>query len=172
MLEREWSLLALIGVAGAWLATTSSLPARRAVVGHDLGPETESLEARVSAHPDDAAALVDLTDHYLDHGAPGLAQAALDRAPTSVRELPSVVDVRARALWDLGLVPAALELQRAVLTACATQTCSRNLIGRAQRRERWLTELSRLGVDDPKDDPNRAVVAYWRSTREVRLDIR
>jgi len=172
MLEREYALLALVGVAGAWLATSSSLPARRAVVGRDLGPSTELLEARVGAHPEDASALVDLTDHYLDHGAPGLAQAALDRAPRDVREQPRVVDLRARALWDLGLVPAALALQREVLTACATQTCSRSLVGRAQRRERWLAELSRLGVEDPKDDPNRAVVAYWRSTREVRLDIR
>jgi hypothetical protein len=35
-----------------------------------------------------------------------------------------------------------------------------------------LAEMVRLGVDDPKRDPNLALLAYRRSTREVSLDLR
>lgn len=153
------------------MGATSSTPASPAIVGHDLGPETARLEARAGAHPDDTNALVELADHYLEHGAPGLARAALDRAPASARREPRVADALARTSFDLGWVPQALALQRGVLKSCSERPCSLDLIGRAQRRERMLSELHRLGVEDPRTDPNRALVAYWRSTREVRLDI-
>ena len=172
MQDWEFSVVALVGLAGAWLAASSSTPASPALVGRSLGPETAELEALASAHPEDAAALLLLADHYLDHGAPGLARAALDRAPTDVRDQPQVTDALARATWDLGFVSQALELQRSTLRSCTLRPCSYALVGRAQRRERLLTELDRLGVEDPKRDPDRALLAYWRSTREVRLDIR
>lgn len=171
MKDWDWSVVALVSLAGLWLAVSTPTPGHRAFVGSNLGPETAALEARASAAPDDAEALVALTHHYLDHSAPGLAQAALDRAPQSVRELPRVADARARTLWAMGFVPAALELQRSVLADCEVRACSRSLVGRAQRRERLLSELVRLGVEDPKLSPDRALVAYWRSSREVRLDI-
>lgn len=166
----QCALAALIGTAGIWLAASSSAPAYRAVVGRDLGPETAALEARASARPDDAAALVALVDHYLEHGAPGLAQAAIDRAPRGVRALPTVANVRVRTLWHLGFVPDALDLQRDVLSACQVKPCSRSLVGRAQRRERLLSELARLGIEDPELEPSLTLVAYQRSTREVRLE--
>lgn len=166
----ECALAALIGTAGIWLAASSSPPAHRAVVGRELGPETAALEARASARPDDAPALVALVEHYLEHEAPGLARAALDRAPNGVRTLPTVANVRVRTLWHLGFVPDALDLQRDVLSACQVQACSRSLVGKAQRRERLLTELARLGIEDPEREPSLALVAYQRSTREVRLD--
>lgn len=173
MHELELSLVALVGLAGVWLASGSATPAAPALVGRDIGPEIASLEARVSAHPEDAAALGELVESYLGHAAPGLAQAALDRAPSEVRERPAIADARARALWSLGFSDMALSVERSVLAACqAPGACSRSLLGRAQRREAMLAELVRVGLDDPKTDPNLALVAYRKSTREVTLDLR
>jgi len=127
----------------------------------------------VSAHPEDANALSRLSNTYLDHAAPGLAQAALDRAPAEIRELPNVGDARARALWELGRAAVALNVQRGVLDHCrTTSTCPYSLVGKAQHRERLLAEMVKLGVDDPNSDPSLAFVAYQRSTRQVSLDLR
>jgi hypothetical protein len=143
-----------------------------AVVGRGLDPGVAALEARVSSNPSDVDALVALTDEYLRHSAPGLAQAALERAPREIRDLPRVADARARTLWELGFGQFALDVQRGVLSICEVKPCSPSLVGRAQRRERMLAEMVRLGVDDPKRDPNLALLAYRRSTREVSLDLR
>jgi hypothetical protein len=172
MHEVRISVLALVGLAGVWLTTTSSMPARPALLGRDIGPEISQLEAHVSAHPEDGQALAELANTYLGQAAPGLAEAALDRAPTEVRELPAVADARARTLWQLGIADAALEVERKALAACETRNCPRTLLGRAQRRERLLAELVRVGLDDPRTNPDLALVAYRRSTREVTLDLR
>jgi hypothetical protein len=168
----RWSFAALIGIAGVWLAVQSATPSAPAIIGRNLDPGVAALEAQVSANPADAEALTALVNLYLAHSAPGLAQAALDRAPREVRVLPGVADARARTLWELGRSEVALSVQRGVLSSCASRQCSPSLLGHAQRRERMLAELVRLGVDDPKEDPNLALVAYRRSTREVSLDLR
>src|SRR5690606_39024695 len=119
-----------------------------------------------------AAALHDLVNAYLARRAPGLAQAALDRAPTQVRELPAIADARARTLSTLGRADIALDVQESVLTACKSLPCSSELVGRATRRARFLSEVVRLGVDDPSEHPELALVAYRRSSRQARLDLR
>jgi hypothetical protein len=172
MTEVRVALLALVGLAGVWLATTSASPARPALVGRNIGPEIADLEARVSAHPEDAAALQSLVDRYLAHSAPGLAEAALERAPQAVRELPPIADARARTLSELGFSDLALEVERKALASCRLRHCSNTLVGHAARREQVLAELVRVGLDDPKTDPNLALAAYRRSTREVTLDLR
>jgi hypothetical protein len=63
-------------------------------------------------------------------------------------------------------------MQRRMLDACTEAQCSPALLGRAQRRERLLSELVRQGVEDPKQDPNRTLLAYRISMREVTLDLR
>src|SRR5215208_5796143 len=103
MHDFRWTLIGLLGSAGLWLAAFSTCnPAMPALVGQNMGPEIAELEAYVSAHPEDANALARLSHLYLDHAAPGLAQAALDRAPVEVREVPSVGDARVRTLSELG----------------------------------------------------------------------
>src|SRR5688572_18116717 len=103
MRELSYSWVAMVGLAGFWLGFGTGAPARPALVGHGLnGAHLEQLEARVSRFPGDAAALEELTETYLAHDAPGLAQAALERAPQKVKESPRIADVRARALWGLG----------------------------------------------------------------------
>ena len=168
----RWTALALVGLGGLWAAVSSPVPAAPALVGRQLGPEVVALEAEVSAGPENASALADLVDHYLDRGAPGAAFAALSRAPASVRDLPSIADGRARALWQLGSAEAALDAQRRMLDTCTVVTCSTVLLARAQRRERLFSELVRQGIDDPKDDPARTRHAYRISMREVTLDLR
>ena len=168
----RWTVLALVGLGGLWAAVSPSARVAPALVGEPLGAEVGALEARVSAHPGDAAALAQLADAYLEHSAPGLAQAALARAPSAVRDLPPIADARARTLWQLGFAEAALEAQRRMLDTCTVVTCSPSLLGRAQRRERLLSELVRRGVDDPIRDPHRSELAYRVSMREVTLDLR
>jgi hypothetical protein len=154
------------------MAASSVSPPAPALAGRDLGPELTPLEARVSAHPNDSAALEELAEEYLTRGAPGLAQAALDRAPEAVRARPAIADARARSLSELGLARLALTAQKDVLSSCEQQPCSRGLVGRAERRARFLTQMVRLGVEDPSEQPNRALLAYRLAVREVSLDMR
>jgi len=172
MKQTLWTALTLAGLAGLWAAVSSSASEAPVRVGRSLGPEVPALEARVSTHPADADALTRLANAYLDGGAPGASQAALERAPARVRELPGVADARARTLWQLGFTHAALEAQRRMLDACSERECSPVLVGRAQRRERLLSELARHGVEDPRQDPRRTALAYRISMREAALDLR
>jgi hypothetical protein len=166
------TVVSLVALAGIWLAIGSGNAARPAFVGRDLGgAELESLEAEVSRSPSNATALYALTETYLAHDAPGLAQAALERAPRKLLETPQIADVRARTLWGLGSTELALTVQRTVLASCRTQTCSPALVARARHRERLFDELRRVGIDDPREDPDRVLLAYRRSTREVTLDV-
>jgi hypothetical protein len=172
MQDVRWTALTLVGLGGLWAAVSSSPPAAPALVGTSMGPEVAALEARVSARPDDAPALALLADVYLSSAAPGVAQAALERAPRRVKELPEIADARARTLSQLGFTQAALGVQRRMLDACTEAQCSPSLLGRAQHRERLLSELVRQGVEDPKQDPNLTSRAYRISMREVTLDLR
>lgn len=172
MQDWRWAAAWILGAFGLWMVASSVSPPLPALVGRDMGPELAPLEARVSAHPEDAAALEQLTEEYLTRGAPGLAQAALDRAPESVKVEPAIADARARSLSELGLARLALTAQKDVLTLCEQQACPRGLVARAERRARFLSQMVRLGVEDPTEQPNRALLAYRLAVREVSLDMR
>lgn len=171
MVTRERWLVAwvLLVSAGVGIALFERGPAAPIVAGKQVDPAILSLETTVSRHPDDPGALIALTDALLAGGAPGLALAAIDRSPASVLSLPEVCDAKARALIEAGEASRALRAERQALTACEQSPCSRGLAARALRREQWLAELSALEVEDVKAEPNRALAAYRRSTREVRL---
>jgi hypothetical protein len=171
-MDWRWASAAVAVASVTYLATSARIPASRIVAGHELGAEAAELEARVSRDPDDAQALRALVGTYLEHRAPGLAQAALDRAPVKVRDLPAIADARAQALSALGRTEIALGVQQRMLATCAATPCSPELLGRASRRARFLSEMVRLGVDDPREQPELALVAYRRSSREARLDTR
>ena len=172
VVDWRWASSMVAVLAAVWLTASTRIPASRIVSGHQLGDELAALEARVSTHPEDADALRTLAETYLTHHAPGLAQAALERAPSAVRELPAIADARARTLSVLGRSDAALSVQERVLAACSEKPCSRELLGRATRRARFLNEMVRMGVDDPREQPELALVAYRRASREARLDLR
>ncbi len=123
-MDWRWASAAVAVASAAWLLASAHVPARRIVAGNDLGAELAQLEADVSLRPDDAVALRALVETYLEHRAPGLAQAALDRAPAQLRDLPAIADARAQTLAALGRADIALGLQRRVLASCAEEACS------------------------------------------------
>jgi hypothetical protein len=159
--------LAVYGVLASPLAASPTL------AGKDLGPELQALEVVVSRSPDDTGALEALVEAYLERSAPGLAQAALYRAPAALRSSARVADLEARSLSGLGLAEQALASQERALLACAhpTETCSNRMLVHAERRVRWLRELVRLKVDDRLPGSAAASIAYRLAVREVRLAV-
>lgn len=170
MRERWLAVWVLVVCAGVGAALFQRGPAARIVAANRADPLIGGLETTVSLHPGDPAALIALTDALLANGAPGLALAAIDRAPRSIQSLADVADAKARALIDTGEASRALKAEREALVACEMHSCNRGLATRALRREQWLSELCALEVEDVRGDPNRALLAYRRSTREVRLE--
>lgn len=176
----DWRVLcgATLVLAAVYLGTSSETRALPIAAGSGLSQASEAerhalqeLESKVSHAPDDADALIALVSQYLDHRAPGLAEAALARAPRTLQDRAQVADLRAQALSRLGNAPAALALQRSAIRACEREGCSAILVARAMRREAWLSEMVSLGVDDAAREPERALLAYRKSTREVRLEV-
>jgi hypothetical protein len=159
--------MAVYGVLASPLAASPTL------AGQELGSELAPLEVAVSQSPDDADALEALVEAYLDRSAPGLAQAALYRAPPAVRGLARVSDLEARSLSALGLAEQALASQERALLACAqpSASCSNRMLVHAERRVRWLRELVRLKVDDRLPGSAAASLAYRLAVREVRLAV-
>jgi hypothetical protein len=151
----------------------SPLAASPTLAGQDLGPELQALEVAVSRSPDDAHALEALVEAYLERAAPGLAQAALYRAPAALRGSARVADLEARSLSTLGRAEEALERQERALLACAevSERCSNRMLVHAERRLRWLRELVRLKVDDRLPGSAAASLAYRMAVREVRLAV-
>jgi hypothetical protein len=166
-----WNVGGLLSAMAVYGVLASPLAASPTLAGEDLGPELQSLEVAVSQSPDDADALEALVEAYLDHSAPGLAQAALYRAPPSVRRLGRVADLEARSLSALGLAELALASQERALLACGEESsaCSNAMLVHAERRARWLRELVRLNVDDRLSGSAAASLAYRLAVREVRL---
>lgn len=169
--EWRWVSGGLGVVMVAWLCARAPTPASPIVSGAGLGQDFDALEARVSRHPEDATALARLVQAYLAHAAPGLAEAALERAPAELRDQPRIADARARTLTELGFSRQALAVQLEVLLQCQHRSCPSALEGHAEYRADYLAELVKLDVDDPQANPALAKVAYRRSTREVALDI-
>jgi hypothetical protein len=110
-------------------------------------------------------------DEYLERGAPGLAQAALDRAPIELRNSPELAHRRARALTELGHPQLAFAAEQVALAGCAEADCSPVLEAHAARRLAWLRQMLRLDVGDPRLEPERALLAYRLASREVRLQV-
>lgn len=163
-----------VGVLVTLLVCFMSLartPARAIVAGQGLDQRVAELEAAVGSDPHDAVALHALVEAYLAHHAPGLAQAALDRAPAALRRAPSIADQRARTLSLLGHPQLAFAAQSAVLAECSRQGCDPTLEGRARYRLEWLRQLLELDVGDPRLEPERAQLAYRLASRSVQLEV-
>lgn len=164
----------VIGLALALLATGLSqarTPARPIVAGQHLDAEIATLEAEVGKDPTNAVVLHVLVEAYLARKAPGLAQAALDRAPQAVRHQPSIADQRVRTLTLLGHPQLAFVAQNAVLAECSRSECTRELVGRGRHRLEWLRQLLEMDVADPRVEPNRALLAYRLASRQVTLEV-
>lgn len=170
MLDWPWVSGGVVLLSLCWIGASTSTPALP-VVARRPGAGLARLEARVASHPGDARALARLANAYLDLSAPGLAEAALERAP-ALRDRPRVANARARALSALGEPRLALDIERRVLARCSQVRCPRLVTGHAEQRAGWLQEMLRMGVRDPERQPRLALLAYRRSVREVALDVR
>lgn len=167
-----WILAGAVALPVLGVSLGASGRAYPVAAGRDLGPPVAALEAAASRSPGDRGALVRLASAYLDRGAVGLAEAALARAPEEVRAHPEVANLRGQALAALGNVPGALLVGRTALEACRERAdaCPSGVHAHAERRVAWLEELTRMGVEDAHADPERALLAYRLSSREVRLE--
>jgi hypothetical protein len=165
----RWIQWGVIVTLGALFAVGARSPARTIEAGRLGAGSLSALEARVGADPNDPRSLQELVDAYLERGAPGLAQAALDRAPRELRDLPELAHRRARALTELGYPQLAFAAEQVALAGCEKTECSPVLQAHAARRLAWLGQMLRLDVEDPRRDPERALLAYRLASREVRL---
>ncbi|HQP36825.1 MAG TPA: hypothetical protein PLI95_16690, partial [Polyangiaceae bacterium] len=156
----------LSGILG--LCMLSGAHREAPLVGHQkFGPEVSTLEAQVARQPHDAPALASLAQHYLDRGAPGMAIAALARAPEPVRSDPSVSHVWAVALLHEGNASQALDQEDRTLAACSRLPCSPWLVASALRHREFASALVAGGVEDYRRDPDATLLAYGRVSRNL-----
>lgn len=142
----SWLVMGLVTAAVAWAAIghdTAPVP----LLERDVAAELQPLEAKVGADPSDPAALASLSERYLAHDEPGLATAALTRAPELASD-QRVADARVRTWMALGLTEQALGEQRAMLARCdASESCSRTVRARGELRLERLVALRDGGRD-------------------------
>jgi predicted Zn-dependent protease len=166
-----WSVAVLTAASALWLA--SGVERERPVLSAGASANIERLEASVSAHPDNARAVRDLSQAYLEARSPGLAMSIIQHAPASVQRDPWVDHTYARALLDQGRAEQALKVERRVLNACSIDqgSCDTWLLASATRRADILEELVHLGVEDAQAHPEASAIAYQNATREARLAV-
>ncbi len=165
-----WSVAVLAAACGFWLA--SGVERERPVLSPEASDAIVQLEANVAAHPENARALRDLSQAYLEARAPGLAMSLIAHAPAAVKADPWVDHTYARALLDQGRAEEALRVERRVLGACAGEaSCDTWLIASATRRADILEQLVELGVEDAQAHPEASAIAYQNATREARLAV-
>jgi len=156
----------LMGILGLCMLTGSHREAP--LVGHQkIGPEILALEARVSQAPEDAEALASLAQHYVDRDAPGMAIAALSRAPEAVRSRARVSHVWAVALMHEGKASEALDQENRTLDTCGRDSCAPWLVASALRYHEFLSAMVEGGVEDYRRDPDATLVAYGRASRNL-----
>jgi hypothetical protein len=165
-----WSVAVLAAASAFWLA--SGTEREHPVLSPQASEAIVALEASVAAHPENARALRDLSQAYLEARAPGLAMSLIQHAPASAKSDPWVEHTYARALLDQGRAEDALRVERLVLNACASDgSCDTWLVASATRRADILQELVQLGVEDAQAHPEASAIAYQNATREARLAI-
>ena len=173
---KGWNVAILVAIGAIWFAGSTQREKR--VVGDTTHTARVALlEERAAADPSDTGRVRELAQAYLDAGAPGMAQASIERAPEAVRKEPTVEHLYARALLDQGRSTDALAAERRVLAYCAepaleVPACSTYLIASATRRAEILEQLVTLGVEDANAHPEASGLAYHNATRQVSFSSR
>ncbi|MFO0756746.1 MAG: hypothetical protein U0359_09655 [Byssovorax sp.] len=127
------------------------------------------LEASAAQAPT-VRSVVALANAYLDRDQPGLASAVLEKAPREVLSRPEVGEVLARALFHRGRAREALAAARSANEACLdAPSCAPWLMSKTTRQVAFFEQVVAAGIDDPLTDPEGTMVAYERSSHEVRL---
>ena len=168
------AVLALLALA--WLGLSARAPARIIVevASSSLGP----LEESVASDRSDGAALLALSEAYVDAGYPALAVVTLLRADHALLDEPAVAHQLARAYELSGRLRQAVaaadlafhrcvSLLEPVNSARPTTACDELMLTRLDRHKSALERMVRWGVVDPRVDP-RAERAYERGVCGLR----
>ena len=150
-----------------WLA--SGTQREKPVLSDAKTQRVAPVEAAYASSPDDPVKLRDLAQAYLDAQSPGMAIAAVERAPASLQGDARVQHVYARALIDQGRAADALAAEQKVLLSCDTDGCDAWLFASATRRTEILQQLVQLGIEDAQAHPEASAIAYHNATRQARL---
>ena len=170
---KGWNVAVLVAIGSVWFCGTTQR--EKPVVGDAAHHgRIGLLETKVAANVGDPTALRELAQAYLDVRQPGMAVGTIERAPSEVREEPTVEHLYARALLDQGRSADALAAERRVLAKCADPSsevpaCSTFLIASATRRADIIEQLVQLGVEDANAQPEASRLAYHNATRQVSL---
>ena len=166
-MARQWlNAAVLVGVCGL-AAVFSAHRSASAVNGPSI--DVASLESAVARDATDAKAVAALMRTYLEHDAPGLAVAVLQRSPDAALATPASSDLAARALLGAGRASESLSVTRQIVARCDRQPCDASLIARSARREQVLTAIVEMGIEDADSNPAAVELALRRSVRQVRL---
>jgi hypothetical protein len=169
--------IVLAGIA--WLAALGSgtqskrlLPvetAQQAAAPVDMS----ALETRASLSPSVESTSA-LASAYVDRGQPGLACAAIERAPREIQVDPRVADVHARALFHGGRAREALAAVEDAMTACESDesACRAWQVAKVRRQAAFLNEVVAAGIEDPMSDPAAVRAAYERSNQKTLVAMR
>ncbi len=114
-----------------------------------------------------APAVFELARGYLSMGHPGMAISAIEAAPPTVREVPAVRDVYARALVVQGRASDALKVDQELIRYCNSYSCDSWLVTSAVRRATLMGALVARGVQDEQADPEDGWLVYRQSGRVV-----
>jgi hypothetical protein len=159
--------LVMVGVASLGLVAGQTQV--RPLVGSAFAAEVQTLENEAAANPS-AESVRNLASAYLDRNEPGLASAALDRAPADQRDEPALGYVVARTLYAQGHVGKARAALEDVERACAQKSaCPAWLVAKTSRQAAFLRALDEAGVEDPAAAPEAARAALERSRRSDRV---
>ncbi len=178
---KGWNVAVLFAI-GAILCATSTQREKRLVESlHE--DRVALLEEEAAAAPLSADRVERLAQAYLDARQPGMALAAVERAPADLRaRRPGLEHLYARALLDQGRSADALAAERRVLASCRetdgakvqadVSACSSWLVASATRRAEILEQLVQLGIDDMNAHPEASSLAYHNATRQVSFSVR
>jgi len=131
--------------------------------------DLDALEAEVAASPE-LDGVSRLAAAYLDRNQPGLAIAAIERAPAAAQDAPALSLLRSRALFGMAQPVEALAVLDAGRERCRVgEQCPDWLVARLHRNHAFVEAVVAAGIEDPARDPEATMQAYRSSTREVRL---
>ena len=177
MRARAYGATVLAAAAVFWLM--GGTQREKAVVTGAEPAGLRTLETAVVTAPGSVESRRALAQAYLDARQPGLAVAALEAGPPTLREDVRVRHILARALVDEGRSEEALHLEESVAASCgplargeqAPEGCDPVVLASALRRAGILRELVALGVEDAPAHPEAMLFAYENATREARVAV-
>lgn len=166
-----FSAMAAMALSGTRKDTAKVLPA--------LPAHSQVAVANLSALEGDAARdpsiehIGALSAAYLERNQPGLASAAIDKAPADVKAAPEIAYLSARAHFLRGNLQKALASAEQVQQTCGEKAGNANacpawLVAKTERQLAFFRGMNALGIENPYTNPELTRAAYERSQHEIR----